>query len=68
MNGSIFNTCIYDDKICNFGICENCIKELPEKRDNKHMKKLINNQDQCECGNNLCCVPSEKSNCHICDR
>lgn len=43
MNASIFNTGIYDDKECNFGICENCIEKLPEERDNNHLVRLVNN-------------------------
>lgn len=51
---SVSNGGVYDDTYCNFGICELCYAELPDKFDPSKPRELIANvPNHCGCGRAL---------------
>ena len=45
---------VYDDSLCNFGICEDCFSELPDHFDQSKPRELIANiNTHCSCGHSL---------------
>lgn len=54
---AVSNDGVYDDNCCNFGICEACFSELPDRFDQSKPRSLIANiNTQCSCGHTLAYV------------
>ena len=50
----VSNNGIYDDNLCNFGLCEPCYQNLPDKYDQSKPKAIVANiSTQCSCGTEL---------------
>ncbi len=68
---AVSNDGVYDDSLCNFGICEECFSELPDKFDESKPRELIANiNTHCSCGTKLDIVNSlyHKAECQLCRR
>jgi hypothetical protein len=66
---AVSNDGVYDDSVCNFGICEGCYLELPDKFDQSKPRELIANVNSiCSCGTPLTYVNTihQASQCTLC--
>jgi len=51
---AVSNNGVYDDSLCNFGLCEPCYQKLPAKYDQSKPKAIVANiNTQCFCGHTL---------------
>ena len=68
---AVSNGGVYDDNLCNFGICELCYNQLPEKYDQSKPRSIVANiNTECQCGGRLEMVEcGDKSVvCELCRR
>ena len=48
---AVSNGGVYDDNLCNFGLCELCYHDLPDKYDQSKPRAIVANiNTECSCG------------------